>query len=88
MSTQNVAQKIGQISELSKQLQQCPNEILKLPTSEFIRAFIEMTTAMEQIDALREVMRGRAEELLSRPYETEKKLRRERLKLVPGRKTP
>lgn len=85
---QNVSQMASQISDLTKQLTQDHNQILKLPTSDFIRAFIELTSAMEQIDALREVMRGRAEELLSRPYETEKKLRKERLKLVHSRKTP
>ncbi|MCX7570474.1 hypothetical protein OS242_10925 [Tumebacillus sp. DT12] len=84
--TPNVHQIVLQMSELSKQLSEHQNEILKLQTSDFIRAFVSMTTAIEQLDSVREVMRGRADNLLSRPDATERKLRKEHLKLVVNNK--
>ena len=82
----SVEQLTRQLSELSKQISSQQNELLKLQTSDFIRSFVDLTTAVEQMDGLREVMRGRAEALLSRPGETERKLRKEHLKLVVNRK--
>ena len=82
----NVEQIVTQLSELSKQLSGLQNQALKMPTSDFIRSFVSMTTTIEQLDAVREVMRGRADNLLSRPEETERKLRKEHLKLVVNNK--
>ncbi|ARU63514.1 hypothetical protein CBW65_22785 [Tumebacillus avium] len=84
--TQSLEQKIAQLCELSKQITEQRNEILKLDTSKFIRSFVDLTVAIEQIDCTREMMRGRADHLLSRPEDTERKLRKEHLKLVHSRK--
>lgn len=77
---------IVQISELSKQLSEHRNEILKLPTSDFIRSFVDLTTMIDQLDSTRELLLGRAENLLSRPQATERQLRKEHLKLIHNRK--
>ncbi|PWK16010.1 hypothetical protein [Tumebacillus permanentifrigoris] len=77
-----VDQLIAKIYELAKQVSEHPNEILKLQTSEFVRSFIDLTQAVEHLDAARELLLGRAESLLSRPRDTEKRLRKEHLKLV------
>ncbi|MBL0387312.1 hypothetical protein JJB07_11680 [Tumebacillus sp. ITR2] len=79
---ESVDQLIAKLYEMAQQVSQQPNEILKLQTSEFIRSFVDLTQAIEQLDAAREVLLGRAESLLSRPRETEKRLRKEHLKLV------
>lgn len=84
--TQSLEQKIAQLCELSKQITEQRNEILKLDTSKFIRSFVDLTVAIEQIDCTREMMRGRADHLLSRPEDTERKLRKEHLKLVHSKK--
>jgi hypothetical protein len=77
-----VDQLIAKLYEMAQQVAENPNEILKLQTSEFIRSFVDLTQAVEQLDAARELLLGRAESLLSRPRETEKRLRKEHLKLV------
>lgn len=77
---------VCQLSELSKQLSEQRGDLLKLDTSIFIRAFVDLTGAIESLDTTRELLLGRAETLLSRPRETERKLRKEHLKLVPNRK--
>lgn len=84
--TQSLEQKIAQLCELSKQISEQRNEILKLDTSKFIRCFVDLTVAIEGIDGTREMMRGRADHLLSRPEDTERKLRKEHLKLVHSKK--
>ncbi|TCP54595.1 hypothetical protein EV586_104216 [Tumebacillus sp. BK434] len=84
--TQSLEQKVAQLCELSKQISDQRHEILKLDTSKFIRTFVDLTVAIEQIDCTREMMRGRADHLLSRPEDTERKLRREHLKLVHSKK--
>ncbi|KEO85148.1 hypothetical protein [Tumebacillus flagellatus] len=81
-SRESVEQLIAKIYQLTQQISNQPNEILKLQTSEFIRSFVDLTQAVEQLDAVRELLLGRAESLMSRPRETEKRLRKEHLKLV------
>jgi acyl-CoA reductase-like NAD-dependent aldehyde dehydrogenase len=82
----SLEEKIAQLRRLSKEISEHRNEILKLSTSKFIRSFVDLTVAVEQIDCTREMMRGRADHLLSRPEETERKLRKEHLKLVHSKK--
>lgn len=84
----NVEQLISELSEMSKELSERRQELLKLQTSDFIRSFVELTTAIDQLDSTRELLLGRAESLLSQPNVTERKLRKEHLKLVHNRKLP
>ncbi|MGZ4107394.1 MAG: hypothetical protein ACXVP5_03510 [Tumebacillaceae bacterium] len=84
----NVEKMIAELSEMSKQLSERRHEILKLQTTDFIRSFVELTTAVDQLDSTRELLLGRAESLLSQPNATERKLRKEHLKLVHNRKLP
>lgn len=79
---------ISELSEMSKELSERRQELLKLQTSDFIRSFVELTTAIDQLDSTRELLLGRAESLLSQPNATERKLRKEHLKLVHNRKLP
>lgn len=79
---QPVDQLIAKIHELAREVSLQPNDILKLQTSRFIRSFVDLTQSIELLDAAREVLQGRAERLLSQPEETEKRLRKEHLKLI------
>ena len=83
---QNLEQMISQLYDLSKKVSKSRNEILKFQSSDFIRAFVDLTQAIEHLDSTREMLLGRAESMLSRPQETERKLRKEHLKLVHSRK--
>jgi hypothetical protein len=82
----NVEQLIAELNEMSKELTVRRQELLKLQTSDFIRSFVELTTAIDQLDSTRELLLGRAESLLSQPHVTERKLRKEHLKLIYNRK--
>ncbi|ASS74769.1 hypothetical protein CIG75_07125 [Tumebacillus algifaecis] len=84
--TQSLERKIAQLCELSNQITEQHNDILKLDTSKFIRSFVDLTTAIEQLDGTREMMRGRADHLLNHPKLTEHKLRKAHLKLVHNKK--
>jgi len=81
-----LSQLIEQMRDLADQIAEHRHDILKLPTSDFIRSFVDLTQAVEQMDATREVLLGKAETMLNRPRETERKLRKEHLKLVHNRK--
>jgi hypothetical protein len=83
---QNLEQMISQLYDLSKKVSERRNEILKFQSADFIRSFVDLTQAIEQLDSTRELLLGRAESMLSRPNETERKLRKEHLKLVHSRK--
>ena len=83
---QNLEQMISQLYDLSKKVSDHRSEILKFQASDFIRAFVDLTQAIEKLDSTRELLLGRAESMLSRPQETERKLRKEHLRLVHNRK--
>ena len=83
---QNLEQMISQLYDLSKKVSERRNEILKFQSGDFIRSFVDLTQVIEQLDSTRELLLGRAESMLSRPQETERKLRKEHLKLVHSRK--
>jgi hypothetical protein len=81
----NLVQLIDEVSELAQKVAERRNEILKFQTSDFIRSFVELTRAIEHLDSSRELLLGRAETLLSRPRETERKLRKEHLMVISGK---
>ncbi|MFD2169187.1 hypothetical protein [Tumebacillus lipolyticus] len=83
---QSVEQQITELQELTKRIAEQRHEVLKLETGKFIRSFVDLTVAVEQIDGIRELLRGRADQLISNQEDTERKLRKERFKLVHSRK--